>query len=88
MRDPFELAVELAGGRENRNLPHARRIAGLVAQVLVDRVHMRGNLRTVELDAGRSLQPGNRPTWRDRAVIGGTSGLVQILAPGQRQTKS
>src|SRR6185312_6023731 len=60
VRDPFELAVHLARGGENRDLTHAWGEAGLVAQIPVECARMLGSVRAVELDAARALQTCDR----------------------------
>src|SRR5262245_3644351 len=60
VRRPFELAVHLARGRQDRDLAHARRQTGLETQVTVEGARVLGRLRAVKPDPARALQPGDR----------------------------
>src|SRR5262249_10960717 len=82
MRYPFELAVHLACGRQNRNLAHSAGEAGLEAQVAIDCADVRSGLRTVELHAAGPLQTGDRASRLGAAVVGGLARVIQVLAIG------
>src|SRR5262249_57838303 len=85
---PFELAVHLARGRENRDLADARGKAGLEAQVAVERARVRGRLGTVEPDPARAFEPDDRGPRRCDAVVVRLADLIQIFAFRQRQAES
>src|SRR5262249_4144663 len=87
MRRPFELAVHLARGGKDRDLADARGKTRLEAQVTVERACVRGRLRAVEPDPGRTLQAGDRCARRRCTVVVSLAGLIQIFAFRQRQTK-
>ncbi len=88
VRDPFELAVHLARGREDRKLAHPRREARLEAQIAIDGGHVGGDLRRVELHAGGPLQAGNGGARRGGAVVGLLPGFIEVFAFGQRQAET
>ena len=54
VRRPFELAVHLARGRQDRNLADAREKSRLEPQVAIERARVRGRLRAVKPDAARA----------------------------------
>ena len=86
MRRPFELAVAFARRREDRDLAHARRKAGFVAQVVIHRPRMFGIFWRVQLDAARSFEAADRPRAAfDNAVVRGLDFGIEFLALGQRQ---
>ena len=64
VRRPFELAVQFARGREDRQLAQAATEPGLVAQVLVHRTRPPRQLLAVQLDAAGTAQPPDRAAVR------------------------
>ncbi len=86
VRAPFELAVHLARGDEDRGLAHARRQPGVEPQIAVER----GDVLVApapQMDAGRALQAGECGARHRGAVERRPAGLVEVLAPRQRQAK-
>jgi len=57
VRRPFELAVELARGDEDRQLAQTAAKPGIEPQIMVERARHAGKVRAVQLDAARPAQP-------------------------------
>src|SRR5262245_8719849 len=85
MRDPLELAVQLALGGKNGDLAQAWAQAGFVAEIPVDGAEMRRGPGAVELDARRPLQPRDCRAGRGSAIGGSLARLIQIIAVGKRK---
>ena len=86
VRRPFELAVELARGGEDRQLAHAFAESSFVAQEVIDRPRDLRELGAVKLNPGGPLEPGDRPALGiGHAVVDLLSRRIEIGALGQRQ---
>ena len=80
VRGPFEPAVHFARDGENGDLARFRIEAGLMAQIVIDRVMRLDRLGAVKVDAGRPAQADDGLARRAGAVVGALAGIVQILA--------
>ena len=84
---PFEIAVEFARRRHDRDLADARRNASLLAQIGVDGAMKGRSAGAVQLYAAWPLQPGDGRPRRGSAIIGLAASVIEILAPGQGQAE-
>jgi len=86
MRRPFELAVELARGHQDRQFAQPAAEPRLVPQVTVQRPGMARQRRAVQVDAARAAQAAQRGALRvGEAVVDPLPLGIELVAPRQGQ---